>query len=129
MNLYVIIMVEPRDKVPVGAKAGEEFTLMLGGIPAGETMGPWRREQQEIIESTVTKWVETKPEKATPRHLAQRRHTLKTLENGDYRFTFEFFTTDPINLEAFQKDTSDLFHRLQDACKGTDMVATKFNSI
>jgi hypothetical protein len=129
MNLYIFIMVEPRDKIPAGAKAGDEFTLMLGGIPAGETKGPWQEDQKEVIHAAITNWYKEKPANATAIHLTQRKAVLDDLENDNYYFTFEFSTGDEISLDALSTDTSRLYLLLQEACQDTDMVVTKFDSI
>lgn len=129
MNLYTIVMVEPVDKIPPGARAGEDITLVLGGIPGGETKGPWRYDQRDIIETAVKQWHSQVPEKATELHKSQREFIRHILEQQNYYFTFEFHTGNDIDLDCYFEDTTALFNTLKQACEGTDMVASKFDSI
>jgi hypothetical protein len=129
MNLYTIVMVEPVDKIPAGARAGEDVTLVLGGIPGGETTGPWRDDQRGIIETAVKQWHRQVPEKVTELHKCQREIIRRILDQENYYFTFEFHTGDDIDLDCYFEDTTALFEILKQACEGTDMVPTRFDSI
>jgi len=129
MNLYTIIMVEPLDKISPDSRAGEDITLVLGGIPDGETKGPWRDDQREIIEIAVKQWHRQVPEKATELHRFQREIIRHSLNQENYYFSFEFHTGDDIDLDCYFDDTTALFNALKQACEETDMVASKFDSI
>ena len=129
MNLYTIIMVEPLSQIPVGTIVGEELFLTLGGLPGGETSGPWHEKQINIVNDAVNKWHQNVPELATKLHQSQRNATLGSVSIKNYCFTFNFNTGDEIDLDCYFDDTSSLFKTLKMACEGTDMVATKFDSI
>ena len=129
MNLYTIVMVEPIEKIPPGTKAGEDITLVLGGIPGGETKGPWRDDQKEIIEAAVKQWHSQAPEKVTDLHRFQRDIIRHNLDQENYYFSFEFHTGDDIDLDCYFDDTTALYKTIKQACEGTDMVPTKFDSI
>ena len=129
MNLYISIMVEPKDKIPKGTTAGGQFMSALGGIPRGESQGPWREDQCELIETAIKQWYANKPTQVTDLHQNQRDSVLSQFEQGDYGFLFSFSTGDAIDLDCFQKDTEQLYLALELSCKGTDMIATKFDSV
>ena len=129
MNLYTIIMVEPLSQIPDGAIVGEELFLTLGGLPGGETNGPWREKQVNIVTDAVNKWHCNVPKQATKLHKQQRDAALGSVNVKNYCFTFNFNTGDEIDLDCYFDDTSILFKTLKQACEGTDMVATKFDSI
>lgn len=128
MNLYTLIIIELKSKVQPGTLSNEQF-LLLGGLPCGETRGPWSHEQRDVINSTVLNWYKTIPNNATKTYQEQRKHTLKNLDQGNYCFIFEFHTFDNINLECFYQDTKALFNTLKNAIQGMDMVVNKFDSI
>ena len=102
---------------------------VLGGIPRGETDGPWREEQQTLIEQAVREWHEQKPKNVTKLHQQQRNGVLHQVKQGDFGILWNFNTGDKIDLDCFQKDAEQLYLALANACKGTDMVATKFDSL
>ena len=129
MNLYISIMVEPKHNIRPGASSGGQFMLALGGIPRGDSQGPWRDDQRERIEQVVQQWHVNSPAQTTKQHQQQRDHVLHQLEQGDYSFLFNFSTGDIIDLDCFQQDMEQLYLALEKACKGTDMVASKFDSV
>ena len=129
MNLYISIMIEPKNKIPSGTTAGGQFFAALGGIPRGETQGPWREEQHARIEQAVQQWHADQPAAVTRLHALQRDTALLKSQQQDFGFLFDFSTGDAIDLECFQKDAEQLYLALAQACQGTDMVATKFDSV
>lgn len=129
MNLYISIMVEPKHKIRPGAPSGGQFMLALGGIPRGDSAGPWSDDQRERIEQAVRQWHLCIPEQTTVRHREQRDAVLQLLETGDYSFLFDFSRGDIIDLDSLQNDAEQLYLALKEACQGTDMVATQFTSV
>ncbi|MEN9867573.1 MAG: hypothetical protein RL748_3163 [Pseudomonadota bacterium] len=127
MNLLISLMIEPASMIPAGTPTGKTF-LAMGGSPA-PFKGCWGRGQIKLIGDVVKKWEAAAPEKVTPLHQSQRQYALSSFMAGDFDYRFDFSTGDAIDLDCFMADTETLYNMLEEACEGTDMVVSLFQSI